>query len=214
MPIRIKARNDIAANWTTSNPILAKGELGYESDTNQLKFGDGTRAWNLLSYVAGGGTFPVDGLRNSTPGIVMSQNDNTLVGAAFVMPGFYLRTATGWTFPPWLQQQSFERFVITTFPYTLTVADAAWGMVFLQPSANATVTLPLDIITTPVITNVRTYLDIIFYTDKPFTITFVPAATVQLFVPGVEPPAASYALVGPRRAVLMQARAGNYRIMD
>lgn len=47
---RIVIRNDIAANWTAANPILLKGELGLETDTNKFKIGDGTTAWNALPY--------------------------------------------------------------------------------------------------------------------------------------------------------------------
>jgi hypothetical protein len=41
--LRVTIRNDTAANWTANNPILAKAELGFESDTNKIKIGDGER---------------------------------------------------------------------------------------------------------------------------------------------------------------------------
>ena len=44
-----------AANWTSANPTLAEGELGYETDTGKLKAGDGSTAWTSLSYVSGTG---------------------------------------------------------------------------------------------------------------------------------------------------------------
>lgn len=47
---RIVLRNDTAANWTLHNPTLLAGEAGYEVDTQKLKFGDGTTAWNDLPY--------------------------------------------------------------------------------------------------------------------------------------------------------------------
>ena len=40
--------------WDNLNPVLLKGEIGYESDTNKCKFGDGTTAWAELAYTAGG----------------------------------------------------------------------------------------------------------------------------------------------------------------
>jgi fluoride ion exporter CrcB/FEX len=49
----IQLNNDTAANWTSANPVLALGEMGIETDTNKIKFGDGTTAWNTLSYFAG-----------------------------------------------------------------------------------------------------------------------------------------------------------------
>ena len=47
---RIVLRNDIAANWTSNNPILLSGELGIESDTGYFKTGDGKHNWNDLPY--------------------------------------------------------------------------------------------------------------------------------------------------------------------
>ena len=46
----IQLRRDTAANWTSSNPILSQGEVGLELDNRKLKVGDGTTAWNSLSY--------------------------------------------------------------------------------------------------------------------------------------------------------------------
>lgn len=43
-------RRDTAANWTSANPVLLAGELGYETDTQQFKVGNGTTAWNSLPY--------------------------------------------------------------------------------------------------------------------------------------------------------------------
>ena len=47
---RIVLRNDIAANWTSNNPILLSGELGIETDTGYFKTGDGEHNWNDLPY--------------------------------------------------------------------------------------------------------------------------------------------------------------------
>ena len=48
---RIQLRNDLAATWTTKNPVLKKGEIGIEIDTRKMKVGDGTTVWNALSYM-------------------------------------------------------------------------------------------------------------------------------------------------------------------
>lgn len=47
---RIALRNDLAANWTSNNPILLSGELGIETDTGYFKIGDGGHNWNDLTY--------------------------------------------------------------------------------------------------------------------------------------------------------------------
>lgn len=51
MAVHIQLRRDMAANWTSVNPILAQGEEGYELDTGKRKVGDGATAWSSLSYV-------------------------------------------------------------------------------------------------------------------------------------------------------------------
>lgn len=48
---RILLRNDVATAWSTANPVLMKGEIGIETDTNKFKIGDGTSEWSALSYV-------------------------------------------------------------------------------------------------------------------------------------------------------------------
>lgn len=47
---QILLKNDLAAKWTENNPILGKGEMGIEYDTNKFKFGDGTTHWKDLPY--------------------------------------------------------------------------------------------------------------------------------------------------------------------
>jgi len=51
MAFSIQLRRDTSANWGTANPTLLKGEPGFESDTNKLKIGDGSTAWNALPYI-------------------------------------------------------------------------------------------------------------------------------------------------------------------
>ena len=54
MTTQIRLRRDIAANWTSVDPVLALGEPGIETDTRKIKYGDGSTAWNLLEYSASG----------------------------------------------------------------------------------------------------------------------------------------------------------------
>ena len=50
MSTRIRFRRDTAANWTSANPTLTTGELGYETDTGKFKIGNNTNAWTALPY--------------------------------------------------------------------------------------------------------------------------------------------------------------------
>lgn len=50
----LKVRNRIATKttkeWETENPILLKGEMGYDSTSKRYKIGDGVNNWNKLQY--------------------------------------------------------------------------------------------------------------------------------------------------------------------
>jgi len=71
---RMLQRRDTAANWTSSNPTLEAGEIGFESDTAKLKIGPG--AWNSLAYIGGGG--------DSSPQII--KHDLFIAGAVDAFP--------------------------------------------------------------------------------------------------------------------------------
>ena len=53
MTTRLQQRRDTAANWTSNNPTLATGEIGFETDTKKFKIGDGSTAWTSLAYAFG-----------------------------------------------------------------------------------------------------------------------------------------------------------------
>jgi hypothetical protein len=52
----VKVKRATAARWASQNPVLAAGEIGYETDTRKMKLGDGTSSWTQLSYLAADGT--------------------------------------------------------------------------------------------------------------------------------------------------------------
>jgi hypothetical protein len=56
MATRMQQRRGTAAQWISTNsgagPVLNAGEIGWESDTNKFKIGDGTNNWTSLDYIA------------------------------------------------------------------------------------------------------------------------------------------------------------------
>ena len=52
---RIQVRRGTAAEFSAANPVLGAGEPAFETDTNVLKVGDGSTAYNSLSAISGGG---------------------------------------------------------------------------------------------------------------------------------------------------------------
>ena len=71
----IQHRRDTSVNWTSTNPILAEGEIGVETNTNKFKIGDGTTSWINLSY-QGIETSALDNLTDVT--ITSSANGDIL----------------------------------------------------------------------------------------------------------------------------------------
>jgi hypothetical protein len=56
MPVQtqMQVRRGTASSWTSTNPTLAAGELGFETDTGKFKIGTGSSTWNSLLYAGGG----------------------------------------------------------------------------------------------------------------------------------------------------------------
>lgn len=50
MAVRMQQRRATAEQWLLADPILEPGEIGYETDTNSFKIGDGINNWSLLDY--------------------------------------------------------------------------------------------------------------------------------------------------------------------
>lgn len=79
----IKVRRDTAANWISADPTLASGEIGFETDTNQLKIGNGSDGWTVLPYASGGASVEI----SETPPADPSEGDvwfNSTDGRAYI----------------------------------------------------------------------------------------------------------------------------------
>lgn len=63
-------RRGTAAEWTAANPVLAAGEIGFETDTTKFKFGDGTTTWNSIPYFAS-----ADQLIDGAPDLLNTLNE-------------------------------------------------------------------------------------------------------------------------------------------
>ena len=107
MIAQISLRNDTRANWTAANPILARGEIGFENDTIvngavNAKIGTGYSTWAELPYFTLGGNPGGGGGGTGSPGAPGTRGSliYTGVGAPSVISGqlnndLYIDTATG-----------------------------------------------------------------------------------------------------------------------
>ena len=93
MADRIQVRRGTASAWTSANPVLTAGEIGFVTDTGNIKIGDGSTAWNSLAYqfaTIGGSetltnktlTTPVISTISNTGTLTLPTATDTLVGRA------------------------------------------------------------------------------------------------------------------------------------
>jgi hypothetical protein len=96
---RMQQRRDTEANWVTSNYVLAAGEIGFSTDTNTVKLGNGSTHWVDLpvlfetEFLARHGKADDSFLLNGVDGsnyITIYNGDTAATADKFV-----IRTATG-----------------------------------------------------------------------------------------------------------------------
>jgi len=90
---KIQLRRDTAANWTTTNPVLGAGELGFETDTTKFKIGDGTTAWASLNYYVSSASPTFTGTPLSTTAAV-DTNTTQVATTAYVVGQGYAKLAS------------------------------------------------------------------------------------------------------------------------
>jgi hypothetical protein len=91
----IQLRKDTSANWGSVNPVLLKGEPGFETDTGKLKIGDGTTAWSALGYIGGEA-----GVSTNTPNTIVKRDASGNFAAGTItanLSGSYTNVTIGST---------------------------------------------------------------------------------------------------------------------
>jgi hypothetical protein len=133
MATRMQQRRGTAAQWVSSNagdgPILNAGEIGWESDTNKFKIGDGVTYWDDLTYfvdatdvvAAALGSYLQDGDVGATSGVAGLDASKNLVvpGTSIIIEG-----ATA-----------------DAYETTLTVVDPTAARTITFPNATGTVAI-------------------------------------------------------------------------
>lgn len=134
MAVRIQLRRDTAANWTSNNPVLRQGEIGIETDTYQMKVGNGTSTWTqitqYMNVVPDGNLtiqdyIPVSDIGAENGVVGLSSNNAIIPGSSIILEG---STANA-------------------FETTLTVTDPTQDRTITFPNATGTIALTSDITT-------------------------------------------------------------------
>ena len=102
MPVKttIQVRRDTAANWTSTNPTLAAGEWGEETDTLKVKIGNGSTAWTSLAYAAVGTSDNLAGGAARSIPYQSATGATTFLAAGTA--GYVLQTQGTGTNPTWV----------------------------------------------------------------------------------------------------------------
>jgi hypothetical protein len=142
MATRMQQRKGTAAQWTAADPILNAGEIGWESDTNKFKIGDGTNHWDDLTYF-----LDATDMGGSFEDYVPLTQKNAANGVAQLNADINVLTKTA---------IEFEGATADAYETTLIVVDPTEDRTITLPNATGTVALTTDITVTPSSTNTLT----------------------------------------------------------
>jgi len=148
MATRMQQRRGTASQWTSSNdgdgPILNAGEIGWESDTNKFKIGDGVSYWADLTYFVDA----TDVIASSLGAYLQDSDVGAISGVAgldssknLIVPGtsIHIEGAT---------DNANETTLTVTDPTadrTITFPDASGTVVLADGSGNVTVSGDLTV---------------------------------------------------------------------
>ena len=131
--VRIQVRRGTAAQWTAANPILAAGEMGYETDTSQIRVGDDIHTWSQLPVI----NETVEGFQNALADYVLVSDRNVADGVAALDPSGNLLVPGSSIIIEGATNNAFET--------TLAVADPTADRTITLPNASGTIALTSDI---------------------------------------------------------------------
>jgi hypothetical protein len=77
---RIQVRRGTSSEWSNVNPVLAVGELGYDTVTGALKVGDGASEWNNLNAISGSSSIVSSSVVAEINNVSGQKNDWNLEG--------------------------------------------------------------------------------------------------------------------------------------
>jgi hypothetical protein len=149
MATLIQNRRGTAAQWTSANPTLAAGEIGVETDTGQMKIGNGSTAWTSLAYSAMTSsstttlTNKTIALGSNTVSGTTAQFNTALTDGDFAtLAGTETLANKTLTTPVITQGTSTPTF--TTNAYTIVSTDAGLFLLASNSSTAGTINIPTD----------------------------------------------------------------------
>jgi hypothetical protein len=147
MATRMQQRRGTESQWGTANPILAAGEIGFETDTNKFKIGDGINHWDDLDYFASSSELlsVIDGapdLLNTLNELAAAINDDPNF-ASKVVP-IAKKTTTQWNADTSAIAAGTLAYDTTTGTFKIGNGTATWSNTSFLPNALQVNSLIID----------------------------------------------------------------------
>jgi hypothetical protein len=127
MTTRIQLRRGTASEWTTVNPTLSSGELGYETNTGKFKIGNGSSLWSALDY------FETD----LSEYLTTSSASTTYLTQSSASTTYLTQASASTTY----LTKNLDIIAAKTGPYTLASGDEGD---FIQANGTVTIYVPTD----------------------------------------------------------------------
>lgn len=167
MPVvtQIQIRRGTAAQWTSTNPTLASGEQGFETDTGKMKIGNGSTAWNSLAYIGAGTVTSITAGTGLSGGTITSSGTIAIDSTVATLTGSQTLTNKTLTTPIISSISNTGTLTLPTSTDTLVgraTTDTLTNKTLTTPvissiSNSGTVTIPTGTVTLATLTGTETF---------------------------------------------------------
>ena len=141
---QIQVRRGTASQWTSTNPTLAAGEWGYETDTGKAKIGNGSTNWVGLSYFGGAGTVTSITAGTGLSGGTITSTGTIAIDTATTVDVSTAQTLTNKTLTNAIVTQAILTPSFSANAYTLALTDQGDILLASNGATAGTINVPTD----------------------------------------------------------------------
>jgi hypothetical protein len=142
---QIQVRRGTATQWTSTNPTLAAGEWGYETDTGKAKIGNGSTVWTSLSYFGGLGTVTSITAGTGLSGGTITSTGTISINTAVTADLTTAQTLTNKTLTGVIYTQTILTPSFSANAYTLVLGDQGDILLASNGATAGTINIPTDV---------------------------------------------------------------------
>ena len=177
---QIQVRRGTASQWTSTNPTLAAGEFGYETDTGKLKIGNGSLTWTGLGYTGTGTVTSVVASTGLTGGTITSTG-TIAIDTSVTADLTTAQTLTNKTLTTPVITQGTSTPSFTANVYTLVAGDAGKLLLASNSSTAGTIKVPTNATTAFAI---GTQITVVNVGSGLITVNATTSATTTIYSTG------------------------------